>query len=211
MTSITPNFFSSNNSDNHHEQKGPSWLPPTKLVSSASGHGRPPPEKRPRLKDPSFRFTARLILEQSPDENVLSYANLLRSLLTQMGGDVHTVYAKKRMSPVTFVNVQVFIEHIFVANVQHLFPAGKTFLLVNHVFLTDWDLSRMLDSSITGICKSKAGLLALETMGVEAAHLLGFGKPESGCLHIPAVPRKISGTILHVAGGNPLKGGCDTS
>ena len=96
-----------------------------------------------------------------------------------------------------------FIEHIprKQSSPARSSPA-RSYVLVNHEFLYDWDVEELRSGRVTALCKTRAAVGVLADMGIESTYI-GFGRPT------PRVetPRKLNpNLVVHLAGSSPLKG-----
>ena len=101
----------------------------------------------------------------------------------------------------TRVDIQVFIEHVFGAS---LLPAERSFLLVNHEYLHDWDMAAIADQRVTALCKTHTAMRVIADRFGDRARAVYVG---FGYLGPPAAPAtKIPGLAIHLAGTSPFKG-----
>ena len=121
-----------------------------------------------------------------------------------MGADVEIVLFKKKMARIKQVDLQVFIEHIFVEYPSRTFPASHSFLFVNQEFLHDWDMHRIKDGSVVTVCKTHAAVDMFRALGVNAKYV-GFGNSFEMIENFPSV-NKLPGCMIHIAGKSPFKG-----
>ena len=121
-----------------------------------------------------------------------------------MGAEVETVEFNKQITPKLSVDLQIFIEHVFMEDFNRVFPAKHSYLFVNQEHLTDWDLAAMRDKTVTTLCKTNAGLRTLLDLRVDGK-FVGFGNPIAS----PAVfscTKKLPGCVVHIAGSSTQKG-----
>ena len=168
----------------------------SRLKSSSSSHSL-----SPLYVDPISPFTARIICNTSHGYT-FDDAKYIEKLLTKIGGTVTFVLWKKRSDINAIypdVDIQVFMEHLYLDYPQLLFPAKHTYIIANYLYLTLWDQSRLRDKSITALCKSQEGVIALKNSGINS-EFIGFGKSINRKFtsnNIKGVENKIPSTVLH--------------
>ena len=156
----------------------------------------------------AIQVSARVIFDQNSGP-IFEDSQIIVSLLRKMGAKVELVHWKKKMLRQVPVDVQVFVDHIFLENPSIVFPAKYSYLLVNYVHLRDWDLARLRDGSVIGLCKTEFVYAALQNLGV-VSHLVGFGNHLDSFSDQKSVDEvflsKIPGCVFHNGGENPLTG-----
>ena len=141
--------------------------------------------------------TARIVYQGAG--GVVSDARAIAAALAP-GFAVETVAFAGADTPAR-VAVQLYIEHVFGAE---LWPAERSFLLVNHEYLHDWDMAAIADRRVTALCKTHVAMRAIADRFGDRAHAVYVG---FGYLGPPLKRRaKIPGLVLHLAGGSPFKG-----
>jgi len=143
---------------------------------------------------------------------------LLKMALKDFEVETFEVKVKaKEMEPLTKrVDIQVFIEHVE-AGLGHdqIFPAHNHFLLVNHEFLTDWDMQQLIPAQIgprrshviakkyqdvTALCKTQIAMKLLEDKNLTCRYT-GFGNART--LNCGFIDKK--NFVLHMAGSSSFK------
>lgn len=155
-------------------------------------------------------FTARIICN-TYNGYTFDDAKYIEKLLTKIGGTVSFVIWKNINdinSIYPEVDIQIFMEHLYLDYPQLFFPAKHTYIILNYLYLTLWDQSRLRDKSITALCKTKEGVIALKEIGINS-EFIGFGKSinrKYNITNIKIVENKIPSTVLHIAEDTYLKG-----
>jgi len=122
---------------------------------------------------------------------------------------VAIVEVDKKVSPLNVVDIQVFIEHVIappsgVRDGEAWFkplPAKRSYLLVNHEFIRDWDAKAIKSGAVTALCKTQIGLSILRTQGI-IGKFIGFSSPPVAPLAAAKYHRALA---IHLAGSSPLK------
>jgi hypothetical protein len=175
------------------------------LLASALG-GRRPPSPGPERWGGARRGARALVRIVVADRGggVQRDAELLAERFALAGAAPEIVRHPALAAPRRPAAVQVFVEHVQTPRFDEVYPAAKHFLLVNPEFVYDWDFSALRSGKARALCKTRAGLAALEAAGL-AGELLAFGgRPEPGpAAPAPQAPGEL---VLHLAGPSPLKG-----
>lgn len=102
------------------------------------------------------------------------------------------------------VNIQIFIEHVFLEHPLEMFPSDKSYIFVNQEYIQDWDLDRIRDKTVIPLCKTHYGLNSLRKLGITNAKYVGFGMMDGEFDNMKST--KIPNLFIHIAGSSPLKG-----
>ena len=102
------------------------------------------------------------------------------------------------------VNIQIFIEHVFLEHPLEMFPSDKSYIFVNQEYIQDWDLERIRDKTVIPLCKTHYGLNSLRKLGITNAKYVGFGMMDRKMDDMNE--KKIPNLFIHIAGSSPLKG-----
>ena len=114
----------------------------------------------------SKTFTARIIIKDNVGGIVVD-KNTIKEIIEKCGGKVEVIIyndiktklqSKLQSNLFKKVNLQIFIEHIFLEYPLETFPADKSYIFVNHEYIQDWDIARMKDKTIIPLCKTLEGL-----------------------------------------------------
>lgn len=135
-------------------------------------------------------------------------AMVLREALLSFGRSVTIcVRGDSTCDEKTRAKTQIFIEGAGAEFRNGKYPADSTYLLVNHEFLSEWDVEDMKgkqgnSKKLIPLCKTREAMRVLESIGVTNAIYIGFTSPDvqSYKNSQEAIPR-----IVHLAGGSPLK------
>ena len=111
------------------------------------------------------------------------------------------------------VNIQIFIEHVFLEHPLEMFPSDKSYIFVNQEYIQDWDLERIRDKTVIPLCKTHYGLNSLRKLGITNAKYVGFGMMDGEFdekinekINEKTDFTKIPSLFIHIAGSSPLKG-----
>jgi hypothetical protein len=154
-------------------------------------------------------FTARIIIKDNVG-GILVDKDTIKDILELIGGEVKVIiyndiknvpHSKLKFEK---VNIQIFIEHIFLEHPLEIFPSDKSYIFVNQEYIQDWDISRMLDKSIIPLCKTYESLKTLHKLGIVNAKYVGFGNNRKN-EYIDSIT-KLPNLFIHIVGSSPMKG-----
>jgi len=161
------------------------------------------------------KFTARIIIKDNTGGIVVD-KDTIKEILDSIGGKVDVVIynniknniniKNESKSKLKFnkVDIQIFIEHINLEYPLDIFPADKSYLLINQEYLQEWDIDRMKDKTIIPLCKTYCGLNTLHKLNIMTAKYIGFGNNKK-FTYIDDI-EKIPNLFIHIEGSSPLKG-----
>jgi len=153
------------------------------------------------------KFTARLICEGNYGYTY-DDTKYIENVLIKMGAKVSIIIWNQNIKMThkyPEVDMQIFMDKLHLEYPQLQFIAKHTYLFINHVYLSNWDLQRLKDKSLSGLCKTDAGVLAMNKLGVET-HFVGFGRSLELPFNNKILYRKIQGCVVHFGGDSVLSG-----
>jgi hypothetical protein len=162
-----------------------------------------------RNKNISNQFTARIIIKDNVG-GIVGDKDTIKDILESIGGQVEVVIyndiKNATHSKLKFdkVNIQIFIEHIFLEHPLEIFPADKSYIFVNQEYIQDWDISRMQDKTVIPLCKTHESLKTLHKLGIMTAKYVGFGNNRKN-EYINKID-KLPNLFIHIVGSSPMKG-----
>ena len=180
-----------------------------KLLSKPSAKPSANPSANPSLNPSSNKFSARIILNfYNVGGGTANDKNSIKDIIENIGGVVEVVVyndikdqLKKKFKK---VDIQIFIEHVFLVNPLEMFPATQSFIFINQEFISDWDINRMKDKTVIPLCKTYISLNTLFKIGIKDAKYVGFGNNKQ-FEYIDKID-KIPNLFIQIAGPSPLKG-----
>ena len=162
------------------------------------------------------QFTARIIIKDNVG-GIVADKNTIKEIIESIGGNVEVViyndikdikYIKDKLQShkhiYSKVNIQIFIEHIFLENPLYLFPSDKSYIFVNQEYIQDWAIALMQSGNIIPLCKTQESLKTLRRLGITNAKYVGFGN-NNQFEYINKID-KIPDLFIHIVGSSPLKG-----
>jgi hypothetical protein len=155
------------------------------------------------------QFTARIIIKDNVG-GIVADKDTIKDILETIGGIVEVViYNDIKLIPhsklkFNKVNIQIFIEHIFLEHPLEIFPADKSYIFINQEYIQDWDISRMLDKTVTPLCKTHESLKTLHKLEIKTAKYVGFGNNRKN-EYIDNIT-KLPNLFIHIVGASPMKG-----
>ena len=155
------------------------------------------------------KFSARIILNfYNAGGGTNNDKNSIKEILESIGGIVEVVVYNdiKDQSKKIFkkVDIQIFIEHVFLEYPLDIFPATQSFIFINQEYISDWDIDRMNDKTVIPLCKTYISLNTLFKIGIKNAKYVGFGNNKQ-FEYIDKID-KIPNLFIQIAGPSPLKG-----
>jgi hypothetical protein len=156
----------------------------------------------------THKFTSRIIIKDNVGGIVID-KDTIKELLENIGYNVEVVIyndIKTKLSSILFkkVNIQIFIEHIFLEHPLEIFPAEKSYIFVNQEYIQDWDIASMLDKTVIPLCKTHESLKTLRKLEIMSAKYVGFGNNRKN-EYIDTIT-KIPNLFIHIVGASPMKG-----
>jgi len=169
-------------------------------------------------------FTARIIIKDNVGGIVVD-KNTIKEIIEKCGGKVEVVIyndiktklqsnihsklqSKLQSHLFKKVNLQFFIEHIFLEYPLETFPADKSYIFVNQEYITDWDIARMKDKTIIPLCKTREGLKTLNKLDIPNINsnfnYVGFGN-NNQFKYVDKI-EKLPNLFIHIMGSSPMKG-----
>ena len=154
-------------------------------------------------------FTARIIIKDNVG-GIVADKDSIKELIEKCGGIVEVViyndiknvpHSKLKFEK---VNIQIFIEHIFLEYPLEVFPADKSYIFVNQEYIQDWDIARMKDKTIIPLCKTYESLKTLRKLGITNAIYVGFGNNNQ--FKYGDKIEKLPNLFIHIVGSSPMKG-----
>ena len=175
--------------------------------------------KKQTIKNKNKNINARIIIKQSFG-GFVEDMNTIKKLIESVGGNVELVVfedikyeLRKPSHNIKFkhVDIQFFIEHVYVEDPLKLFPADKSYIFINQEYMDDWDYDRMKDKTVIPLCKTHASYRQLKQLGIHNAKYVGFGNNTPILIdNIDTQTNKqlskIPNLFVHIAGQSPLKG-----
>ena len=162
------------------------------------------------------QFTTRIIIKDNVG-GIVADKNTIKEIIESIGGEVEVVIyndikdikdIKDKLQAhkhiYSKVNIQIFIEHIFLENPLDVFPADKSYIFVNQEYIQDWDIALMQSGNIIPLCKTQESLKTLHRLGINNAKYVGFGN-NNQFKYINKID-KIPDLFIHIVGSSPLKG-----
>lgn len=158
-------------------------------------------------------INARIIIKQAIG-GLVEDMNTIKKLIESVGGTVEIVVfedikyeLRKPSHNIKFkhVDIQFFIEHVYVEDPLKLFPADKSYIFINQEYMADWDYDRMKDKTVIPLCKTHASYRQLKQLGIHNAKYVGFGN-NTPILQTVIYKDKIPNLFVHIVGQSPLKG-----
>jgi hypothetical protein len=158
-------------------------------------------------------INARIIIKQSFG-GFVEDMNTIKKLIKSVGGTVEIVVfedikyeLRKPSHNIKFkhVDIQFFIEHVYVEDPLKLFPADKSYIFINQEYMADWDYDRMKDKTVIPLCKTHVSYKQLKHLGINTTKYIGFGN-DTQILQTDIHKHKIPNLFVHIAGQSPLKG-----
>jgi hypothetical protein len=156
-------------------------------------------------------INARIIIKQAFG-GLVEDMNTIKKLIESVGGTVEIVVfedikyeLRKPSHNIKFkhVDIQFFIEHVYVEDPLKLFPADKSYIFINQEYMADWDYDRMKDKTVIPLCKTHVSYKQLKQLGINTTKYIGFGN-DTPILDVEI--NKIPNLFVHIAGQSPLKG-----
>ena len=156
-------------------------------------------------------INARIIIKQAFG-GLLEDLKSIKNIIESVGGNVEIVVFDeikyeliKHSHNIKFkhVDIQIFIEHVYVKDPFKLFPADKSYIFLNQEYIHDWDYDRMKDKPVIPLCKTHISYEQLNKTGIHTAKYIGFGN-DTTILQENII--KIPHLFCHFAGRSPLKG-----
>ena len=160
-------------------------------------------------------FSARIIIQNNIGGVVVD-KNTIKEIMETIGGIVEVVIFNdikndinikhKMHSKVKFdkVNIQFFIEHIFLEYPLDIFPADQSYIFINQEYIQDWDIARMQDKTVIPLCKTQEGLNTIHKLGIMHAKYVGYGDNVK-YKYIDSID-KLQNVFIHIVGFSPMKG-----
>ena len=162
----------------------------------------------------SKSFTARIIIKDNVGGIVVD-KNTIKEIIEKCGGKVEVVIyndiktklqsniqSKSQSHLFKKVNLQFFIEHIFLEYPLETFPADKSYIFVNQEYITDWAIARMKDKTIIPLCKTREGLKTLSKLDIpninSNLNYVGFGN-NNQFKYVDKID-KLSNLFIHIMG-----------
>ena len=162
------------------------------------------------------QFIARIIIKDNVG-GIVADKNTIKEIIESIGGKVEVIIyndikdikdSKDKLQEhkklYSKVDIQIFIEHIFLENPLDLFPSDKSYIFVNQEYIQDWDIALMQLGSIIPLCKTQESLKTLHRLGITNAKYVGFGN-NNQFEYINKID-KIPELFIHIVGSSPLKG-----
>ena len=158
-------------------------------------------------------INARIIIKQAIG-GLVEDMNTIKKLIESVGGTVEIIVfedikyeLRKPSHNIKFkhVDIQFFIEHVYVEDPLKLFPADKSYIFINQEYMADWDYDRMKDKTVIPLCKTHASYKQLKQLGINTVKYIGFGN-NTPILQTVIYKDKIHNLFVHIAGQSPLKG-----
>jgi hypothetical protein len=158
-------------------------------------------------------INARIIIKQSFG-GFVEDMNTIKKLIESVGGTVEIVVfedikyeLRKPSHNIKFkhVDIQFFIENVYVEDPLKLFPADKSYIFINQEYMADWDYDRMKDKTVIPLCKTHISYNQLKQLGINTTKYVGFGNNTS-ILQKEIHKHKIPNLFVHIVGQSPLKG-----
>lgn len=164
-------------------------------------------------------INARIIIKQSFG-GFVEDMNTIKKLIESCGGNVELVVfedikyeLRKPSHNIKFkhVDIQFFIEHVYVEDPLKLFPADKSYIFINQEYMADWDYDRMKDKTVIPLCKTHVSYKQLKKLGINTVKYIGFGNNTSILIDNIDTKNnkqlsKIPNLFIHIVGQSPLKG-----
>ena len=138
---------------------------------------------RTKKKSNKSNKTTRIIIKQAIG-GFVEDMNTIKKLIESVGGNVEIVVfenikyeLRKPSHNIKFkeVDIQFFIEHVFVKDSIKLFPANKSYIFINQEYMNDWDYDRMKDKTVIPLCKTHVSYEQLKDLEIHTAKYIGFG------------------------------------
>ena len=151
-------------------------------------------------------YTARIIIKDNVG-GIVADKNTIKEILENNGFKVEVVIynnVKHKLSLLKKVDIQFFIEHIFLEQPLETFPAVQSYIFVNQEYIQDWDIARMLDKTVIPLCKTQESLKTLRKLGIRSAKYVGFGNNRYFD-YIDTIT-KCPDLFIHIVGASPMKG-----
>ena len=175
--------------------------------------------KKQTIKNKNKNINARIIIKQSFG-GFVEDMNTIKKLIESVGGNVELVVfedikyeLRKPSHNIKFkhVDIQFFIEHVYVEDPLKLFPADKSYIFINQEYMADWDYDRMKDKTVIPLCKTQVSYRQLKQLGINTVKYIGFGNNTSILIDNIDTKNnkqlsKIPNLFVHIAGQSPLKG-----
>jgi hypothetical protein len=152
---------------------------------------------------PSPIKTVRLIYKAQPNSGIMKDVSIIKNALkTYKILEVNMIDKKEHTLIHEKVFHQIFIEHIFITDYDLIFPAKKSFILINHEWVYDWDIDA-IRKGVLPLCKTVVAYNIFKNVLILNKPIyIGFGNNEA----IPEYREKIKGLAIHFAGTSPTKG-----
>ena len=80
--------------------------------------------------------------------------------------DTKTNHTAKTKVKFNNVDIQLFIEHIILEHPLETFPSKKSYIFINQEYIQDWDIARILDKTVTPLCKTHESLKTLRKLDI---------------------------------------------
>ena len=133
----------------------------------------------------------------------------IKAIIESIGGTVEVIVTneiKKKLFVQKFkkVDLQIFIEHVFLEYPLSTFPAKKSYIFINQEYISDWDIEQIKSGVIIPLCKTKASMQTLAKLGVKTLQFVGFGNNKK-FEYIDKI-EKLPNLFIHIVGASPLKG-----
>ena len=163
------------------------------------------------------QFTARIIIKDNVG-GIVADKDSIKELLESMGSKVEVIIyndiktniniKNKTKSNIKFgnVDIQIFIEHIFLEHPLEIFPADKSYIFVNQEYIQDWDIANMQSGNILPLCKTHESLKTLHKLGIMSAKYVGFGNNKKNEYTDTDTITKLQNLFIHIVGASPMKG-----
>ena len=154
----------------------------------------------------SINFTARIIIK----DNIIGIGadkDTIKEILENIGGKVEVIVfnnVKKSISKYKNVNIQIFIEHIFLEYPLDIFPADQSYIFINQEYIQYWDIARMQDKTVIPLCKTQESIKTLNNLGIINSKYVCFGNNRK-FKYIDSID-KIPNLFIHIVGSSPMKG-----
>lgn len=157
----------------------------------------------------NYRKTARIIIRQNFGgfvQDMITIKNILENQNFKVDIVIYEEVKDKILNnqiKYKHVNIQFFIEHVYVEKTLQIFPANKSYIFINQEYMSDWDLTRIKDKTIIPLCKTHFSHNYLKKLGINTSKYIGFGNNNNILLkNITKIPN----LFIHIAGQSPLKG-----
>jgi hypothetical protein len=148
------------------------------------------------------------IIYGNPFGGIIQDVEFIKNILKYISAEnkikinIQKVLFKKNAKTYDKVDIQFFIEHVFIRNVNDMFPSDNSYLFVNQEFINRMDYEILKNNIVKPLCKTYYCKKILYHMGITNSRYICFGN----ILPIPKPTSKINNCFIHIAGKSPLKG-----